>query len=209
MRKILTVFMIFLLASCANREAKLNDLLKQNILDISLYRMENWLDYYNLKLENFTDTLPLIERHTISVDYDLKYDSINLFNDFLIYSPDSNYCIDLDSYSLILEKDSSGVLFSEGSEVDSEVGLLDIKQKKRIRVMFCGTESMPEEIQWVSYNSFYILGYTKENNLIRPTIWIHDNKNNTIREIRLANPIDLKGKNYIHGKRLKTIRFKK
>ena len=201
--------MIFLLASCANREAKLKDLLKQNILDISLYRMENWLVYYNLKLEDFTDTLPLIERHTISVDYDLKSDSISLFNDFLIYSPDSNYCIDLDSYSLILEKDSSGELFSEGSEVDSEVGLLDIKQKKRIRVMFCGTESMPEEIQWVSYNSFYILGYTKENNLIRPTIWIHDNKNNTIRVIRLANPIDLKGKNYIHEKRLKTIRFKK
>ena len=167
MRKILTIFMIFLLSSCANREAKLKDLLKQNILDISLYRMENWLDYYNLKLENFTDTLPLIERHTISVDYDLKSDSISLFNNFLIYSPDSNYCIDLDSYSLILEKDSNGVLFSEGSEVDKEVGFLDIKHKKKIRVMFCGTESMPEEIQWVSNNSFYILGFTKENNLIR------------------------------------------
>ena len=209
MRNTLTVFMICLLASCTNREAKLQDFLKQNILDINLYRMENWLDYYNLKLANFTDTLPLIERHTISFNYDLKSDSISLFNNFLIYSPDSNYCIDLDSYSLMLEKDSNGKLFSEGSEVDTEVGLLDIKQKKRIRVMFCGTESMPEEIQWVSNNSFYILGFTKVNNLIQPTIWIHDNKNNTIREIRSANPIDLKGKNYIYEKRLKTIRFKK
>lgn len=208
LRKSLTVFMIFLLASCANREAKQQDFLKQNILDISLYRMGNWLDYYNLKLEGFTDTLPLIERDTISTDYDLKSDSISLFNDFLIYSPDSNYCIDLDSYSLVLEKDSDGELFSEGSEVDTEVGLLDIKLKKRIRVMFCGTGSILEEIQWVSNNSFYILGFTIENDLLRPTIWIHDNKNNTIREIRFANPIDLKGKNYIYEKRLKTIRFK-
>jgi len=208
MKKILTVFMIFIFASCANRESKLQNYLKENIYDVSLYRMENWLDFYNLKLVNFTDTLPLAERKTISFDYDLQTDSTSLFREFLVFSPDSNFCVDLDSYSLVLEKDSNGQLFSEGAEVDTEVGLLDIKKRKRIRVMFCGTESIPEEIQWVTNDSFYILGFTKENNLVFPTIWIHDNKRNTCKEIQSKNPIDLKGKNYIHEKRLKTIKFK-
>jgi hypothetical protein len=207
MRITLTVLMICILTSCVKRESKQTNFTPNKSI-IELNRMVNWLDFYNLKLENFTDTLSLTERQSISFDYDFKTDSTSLFRDFLIYSPDSNYCIDLDSYSLMLEKDSDGKLFSEGVEVDTEVALLDIGQNKRFRVMFCGTESTPEEAQWINKDSFYILGYTKENNLIHPTIWIHDNKNNTIREIQSESPIDLNGKNYIHEERLKTIRFK-
>jgi len=199
--------MICMLASCANRESRLEKYLKENIFVISQDRLENWLDYYHLELADFTDTLPVNERKTISFDYDLKTDTTSLFKELLIYSPDSNYCIDLDSYSLVLKKDSDGKLFSEGEEVDKEVALLDLRQNKRIRVMFFGTESTPEEAQWISKDSFYISGYTKKNSLIQPTIWIHDNKNNTIREIRAEKLLNLNGRNYIHEERLKTIKF--
>jgi hypothetical protein len=208
MRILLTISFVFLLLSCELRDNK-TAISEKPVKNSRTNRLDNWLEYYDLKLDSFTDSLPVEELKTISFDYDYLSGSENLFKDYFIFSPDSANFIDLDSYSIMLEKDSVGQLFSEGKEVDSEVALIDIKGKRRVRILFCGTDCRYEEAYWKKNGLVYILGFTKLNSLDYPFVWIFDIKNNSFQEIKTKLPIDLTGKEYVEKKRLKMITFKK
>jgi hypothetical protein len=208
MRIILTISLIFLLISCGNRDVN-TGISDKTINDSIMNRLDRWLNYYDLKLESFNDSLPMIERKIYSSDYDYLSDTGNLFNDLFVFSPDSLNFIDLDSYSIMLEKDSAGQLMSNGSEVDTETALIDIKGKIRIRVLFCGTDCRPEEAYWIKNDLVYILGFTKSNKMDYPTIWTFEINNNFFQEIKTKNSIDLTGKDYIANVRLKMIKFNK
>jgi len=208
MRLILTFVLIILLISCGNRDIKTGFSDKQENDSIT-NRLDRWLNYYDLKLESFNDSLPMVERKTISFEYDFLSDTSNLFNDFFVFSPDSSHFIDLDSYSIMLEKDSLGQLISNGSEVDTETALIDIKGKRRIRVLFCGTDCRPEEAYWIKNDLVYILGFTKNNKMDYPTIWTFEINNNFFQEIKTKDSISLTDKNYLENVRLKMIKFKK
>ena len=207
MRILLIISFVYLLISCVLRDNK-TTISEQSDKNSRNSRLDMWLEYYDLKLDSFSDSLPVEELKTISFDYDYLPDSENLFKDFFIFSPDSTKFIDLDSYSIMLEKDSIGRLFSEGREVDSEVALIDVKGKRRVRMLFCGTVCRYEEAYWKRNGLVYILGFTKENSMDYPTIWTFDLINNLSREIKTKVPIDLTGKEYVERKRLKTIEFK-
>jgi hypothetical protein len=203
----LLIILFFLLISCGQTAIK-TVLSDNSTTDTIPSRLDRWLGFYDLKLSDFTDSLPLVERKTISFNYDYLSDKSNLFNDFFVFSPDSLHFIDIDSYSLILEKDSLGQLFSIGSEVDTETALVDIKGKRRIRILFCGTDCRPEEAHWIKNNLVYVLGFTKSNNMDYPTIWTYEINNNFFQEIKTKDSIALTGKNYIENVRLKKINFK-
>lgn len=208
MRIILSFSLIILLISCGNRDNKTRFSDKQ-VNDITTNRLNRWLNYYDLKLESFIDSLPMVEGDMISFDYDYLLDSSNLFNDFFVFSPDSLHFIDLDSYSIILEKDSLGQLISNGSEVDTETALIDIKGKRKTRVLFCGTVCRAEEVYWVKNDFVYILGFTEANDKDYPTIWTFEINNNFLQVIKTMDSINLTGKNYLKNVRLKSIKFNK
>jgi len=174
--------------------------------DFNTFRLDRWLNYYKLKLSDFTDSLPIVEYKTISFDFEFKENDI--FNRFYIFHPDSSKIIDLDSYSLIIENDSLGNLFTIGSGVDLEVAIIDTKKQRRTRVLFCGTECMPEEASWIRDDFIYILGFSKDEDLDYATIWTYELNNNFFQEIKANKPTDLKGKEYLKDIRLKMIEFK-
>ncbi len=205
MRILLTICVIILLISCGNRAGKSDKSANDSITN----RLDRWLNYYDLKIESFIDSLPMVERNSISFDYDYLSDTNILFNDFFIFSPDSLHFIDLDSYSIMLEKDSTGQFISNGSEVDTETALIDIKGKRRIRVLFCGTECRPEEAYWIKNDLICILGFTKINKMDYPTIWKLEINNNFFQEIKTKDSFDLTGRDYITNVRLKKIKFNK
>jgi len=113
----------------------------------------------------------------------------------------------LDSYSIVLEKDSQGQLFSGGSEADTEVALIDIKKKKRIRVLFCGTACWPEEAQWIKNDVVYIMGFMNVDDMNYPTLWTYEISNNLFQGFKTKDSIDLTGKNYVSETRLTKIFF--
>src|ERR1043165_4006625 len=69
-----------------------------------------WLEFYDLKDEDFkqvgTDKPIKLEWKL----YDLAIKEQKLYNDLYFYSLDSTYFLDLYSYSVLLEKDSKGNL---------------------------------------------------------------------------------------------------
>src|ERR1700694_3629368 len=77
-----------------------------------------------------TDTLPAAE--VLPVTDDLKE-----YMPYLVYNKDSSYAVDLYSYNIILSHEN-GTTIGEASGPDTEVGLVDLKQKTRRRIYFGG-----------------------------------------------------------------------
>jgi hypothetical protein len=172
-----------------------------------LNRFDQWLDYYNLNINDFQDSLSKAEKLNPFCYYNYSDKSLSLYQDLFIFSNDSTKYIDLDSYSLVLKKKPSGELFITGGEVDSEVALVDKIKRKRIRIVFCGTECKAEEVFWINDNMFYILGFTKKSFKDFPTIWRYSISQDLLQEIKYKTYIDLTGKNYVQNIRLKMIKI--
>jgi hypothetical protein len=174
----------------------------------SVNRLERWLSYYNLKITDFTDTLsvkkPIIDHNQCA----FQSSSDDLYRQFFIPSPDSKFLIDMDSYSLLLEKDSDGKLVSFGSEVDTEVSLINISEKVSSRILFCGSDEKIEEACWLDNDLVYILGFSRKVNSFFPTIYSYKISDNTMVIIQCHNPIDRSKFDYTIKTRLKTINFK-
>ncbi len=211
MKTILLVGLVAMLAACTPKksEKRFDAKSEDNVQPTD--RLDKWLKYYGLTQEAFVDSSPMTEEKLYSVDYDYLSDTNDLYRDFFIFSPDSAHFIDLDSYSLALERDSLGQLVSDGSEVDTETALIDIKGKRRIRVLFCGTACWPEEIQWINDDFVYILGFSEgidgEAVVNYPTIWMYEISNSFFQEIRAEKTIDTSKRDYVKDVRLKKVMF--
>lgn len=199
-KKSIAVVCLATLVSCANNPQPKAPLAAQT-------RLQGWLNHYRLQPASFTDSGAVETRQCMAVEYHLESDTGNLFRQFLIYSPDSLLCIDLDSYSLVVEPDNKGHLKALGYEPDSEVALIDLTNHSRTRVMFCGTSCIFEEVQWIDNDTFYVLGFDGASNALRPAMWEHRNSSNTVREIRSTQSVNPKHINYAHTQRLKGIDF--
>ena len=204
MRITLTICVALFFCSCAVRE---NKPVSSEHGDLAVNRLDRWLDYYDLKITNFTDSMPMEERDLISSNYEFLPAVDTLYSRFFIFSPDSSNYIDLDSYSLILEKDSLGQLFSTGCEIDTEAAWIDLKRKKRNRILFCGTECWPEEAHWVKNDVVYVLGISKSDRMDFATVWTFDINSHIFQQVMTGDPIDRTGKNYNVEVRLKAIKF--
>lgn len=208
MKSFITIISVSVLFSCGSFESETHEYaLKvntpQNFLASNL--LSDWLDYHDADQETFREVNLENKKFTFS-NLNSSNDYFISFKDFFIYSPDSTYYVDLDSYSLTLEKDSSGQLISYGSEVDTKVMLIDLKNNSEMELMFCGSDCIPEEAKWESQSKVCIAGL-KENGEYYPTIWIFDIKNKTIKEYISSAPTDHYPSDYTMDIRLKEIKF--
>lgn len=174
----------------------------------SVNRLERWLSYYNLKLTDFTDTISIKKLKRDNFQYDYPSDVSDLYRQFLIVSPDSKFLVDLDSYSLVLQKDSDGNLVSFGSEVDTEVYLYNIPEKIISKILFCGAEEKIEEASWLNNDLVYILGFSRKTDSCIPTIYSYKISEKRMIIIQCLNPIDRSELDYPIKTRLKAINFK-
>lgn len=118
----------------------------------------NWLSYH--ELDDF-GKLPVSNTQQLEDAYVAPAEPEVLpedFQSFWIYSPDSAWFIDMDSYSTVLEKRGNDI-YHLGSEVDTKV-TLSRNNLMNWQVLFCGTACAPETAFWASNREFVILGYT-------------------------------------------------
>ena len=89
-----------------------------------------WLKFYGLEDEDFvqigTDRQIKMkhEIYNLTSDYKKLYDNSHLY----FYSPDSSSFLDLDSYNVILEKDSAGNIIWFGGDPEDKTQLVRTKQ---------------------------------------------------------------------------------
>lgn len=170
-------------------------------------RMERWLDYYGFKQEEFTDSA------TYAQPYRLEKQSFRInpedpFTDLFIYNADSTLAIDLDSYHLIIEKDQEGRLFSPGRGADMEIGLIDLTENSRERLLFCGPACLFEEGSFQPGGEIAITGFSQNGEGYLPTIWQIDPGTDSLKVKNIPEAYNPEKINYLPDVRLSHIRFR-
>ncbi|WP_282126601.1 hypothetical protein [Marinifilum flexuosum] len=173
--------------------------------DLSEYG--KWLKYYNLQHEYFEEVGEDLEFDLNWAKYDLNSEGIKLYEPFFIYSPDSTYYLDLDTYSLSIET-KDGKLISYGSGVDMKVQVVRLSDSKSLTVLFCGSTCIPETAIWISNSNLEILGFTAdEQGGMVPTKWEVELESGRFKELQMDTVLNLTDAFYYEKERLKNIEF--
>ena len=196
--------LIIFLFSCGQHENRKNEIGNESSSS-TINRLERWLDYYKLKIGDFKDSSPITELETYTIDYNFKTDSDKSYLGFFVFSPDHTKFIDLDSYNNSFDQDEKGQLVYRGKDVDTDIALVDLKENKRYRILFCGTDCpiIFEEAHWVQNNLVYLVGFYKKNKLWYPTLWAFETNSHILQEIDSGKAFSLPQLNYIEKVRLK------
>lgn len=75
---------------------------------------------------------------------------------YFIYNADSSYAVDLYSYNILFVK-RNGKTVAEAGGPDTEVGLIDLKNKTRKRIYFGGASSAVMDAKWINNTQFLLL----------------------------------------------------
>lgn len=110
-------------------------------------------DWSRFKMEHFwVDSNTLIQPYTPDKAF---YEA---YGRFIKYSPDSTMFIDLDSYNVGIKKDSKGKLHGTEFGPDSEVSLVNLQTKQKIRLMFMGPGGSVEDGLWLDKDNLALIG---------------------------------------------------
>jgi hypothetical protein len=124
----------------------------------NLSEFDRWQNFWNLNQVYFEPKAGQLRETAVTWNpmEDFVFDS--LYTQFFIFSPDSNYFLDLDSYNLALDQ-KDGELISTGFEVDTEMVLYDLKNKSYRSIFYCGTPCLVESAYWINETEFCLLGF--------------------------------------------------
>lgn len=106
----------------------------------------------------------------------------DLYQPYLIYSPDGSHFLDLYSYFIILEKNQRGERVSQGTNVDTEASVVDLNQNTKKRLLFFGPLVTLEDGFWMDNRLLVIAGLVEdtENSAsadpirMSPAFWVID-----------------------------------
>ena len=170
-------------------------------------RMERWLDYYGFDQEDFTDSATYARPYRLEKQ-PFEINREDPFSALFVFNSDSTLAIDLDSYHLVLEEDSEGGLIFQGRGADMEIGLIDLKNHTRERLLFCGPACLFEEGSFHPDGHIAISGFSDNGQGYSPTIWnIHPEKD-SLEVFSLPGTYDPASITYLPDVRLKHIHFR-
>lgn len=171
---------------------------------------ENWLKFHDLHEYKFSIIDPAVERKLMSQKIDVGADYLKQFESFFMYSPDSSHYIDMDSYNLILEKDSVGTVICKGKALDAEVKLVSLVDSMGTRLLFYGSAGYYETAFWLNDSVIEVFGwenYLEEGALV-PVIHHIDVKNALFSSKRYGVVFtNWSPKSYDRIVRLKSVKF--
>lgn len=166
-----------------------------------------WLKFHELEHKDFEEFGTEVKTITNWRFYDLTSKYIDLFKPFRIKNSNSTYFADLDSYSLMLEKENNQ-LISVGSEVDIKVQIINLSDSTSNTILFCGTNCYPETAFWLHNNTLQVLGFSLENEKFIPTKWSYNIDKVQLIKYQSLIEFDSMPKRYSELVRLKTVVFK-
>lgn len=99
-------------------------------------------------------------------------DFYSSYGPFLKYSPDSSLFIDLDSYNIDISKDPKGRYMGQELGPDCEVGLVNMEEGTRTRLVFLGPGGSIEDALWLDNNTLVLMGVQEnEKGEQMATLW--------------------------------------
>jgi len=143
--------------------------------------LEKWIEYYKTSIDSdFTiDKFEKISKNKLSKIqgniygiFDKEFDTT--YTDFLIYSPNKQNYVDIDSYQWILDKENE-ILF----DVDQEINLVNIPNKNIERIAFRGPMGWVEDAYWKNDSTVVLLETTTDKVPIITQVNIYSNESIT------------------------------
>jgi hypothetical protein len=137
----------------------------------NLSEFDRWQNFWNLNQHDFAPKTGKLQPTDVEWEPIDNFDFDTLYTEFFIFSPDSNYFLDLDSYNLALVwKD--GKLVSYGFEVDTKIVLYDMKNRRYRTVFSCGTPCIIESAFWINETEFCLLGFEEsDDDKLQKMVW--------------------------------------
>lgn len=115
---------------------------------------------------------------------------------YFIYNKDSSYAIDLYSYNVLLIKRNGKTLVTE-SGPDTEVGLVNLKNKTRQRIYFGGSSSTVLDAKWSGNNELFLMtGELIGNDKFQPAILKYNTDSKIVRHFVYPDSLHLKPVDY-------------
>ena len=115
---------------------------------------------------------------------------------YFIYNKDSSYAIDLYSYNVLLIKRNGRVVPQEAGP-DTEVGLVNLKDKTRQRIYFGGASSTVLDATWTGNNELFLMtGELIADNKFQPAILKYNTETHTVRHFNYPDTLQLNPSGY-------------
>lgn len=131
-------------------------------------------------------------------------DKLQDYYPLFIYNTDSSYAIDLYSYNILLEK-RKGKIIVQDSGPDTEVALIDLKNKTGKRIYFGGSSSAVLDAKWINNQEFLLLtGEVLSGTKFQPRVLKYNLADNSIANFVYPDTLNVKIADY-RDKRLETI----
>lgn len=151
----------------------------------SLFQTNQYLKYWTITLSHFSLSSFTYTR-TINFENMILDDSLNnndlsfrqTFGKLVSYSPDKQKYLDLNSGQIVFD-----TVYTNGkkevnilADIDQYLTLGDYTAKKSTRLLFMGATSYMDEAEWISDNTFIVVGLNTEKESFSPFIYIGDIK---------------------------------
>jgi hypothetical protein len=164
---------------------------------------DKWMTFYELKKADFQQEGAAGKFAHDWKLYDLDSAYMNLYKPLYFYSPDAAYFIDLDSYSVLLDKDSTGNITWEGGDPESKVQLVRTKDLSADLLIFFGSQEFPETAAWRNKTLFEVYGFTSGvNDGFIPTWWKFDLTKMTVTVLKSKKIFNARPRSYLTEVRL-------
>jgi hypothetical protein len=123
---------------------------------------------------------------------DLKLsDRIQSYSPLFVYNADSSFAIDLYSYNVILRKRNGKTTVNHAGP-DTEVGLIDLKNKTRKRIYFGGASSAILDAKWINNEEFFLLtGENIDQSKFQPKVLQYKVTDNTEKDFVYSDTLQL------------------
>lgn len=126
--------------------------------------LPNWTAYYTTQVEAFdpagyrlVDSLQKDTLYSRSYDPQQLGNFLDLYQDYLVYSPDSSRVLDLYSYRYVFEEQEDGPT-QVMKDVDVEAALVNLEKEERKRLLFLGAAGFVEDGAWIDNKRVIITG---------------------------------------------------
>jgi hypothetical protein len=170
-------FALFAIAaiSCNNNDQqsskKINDEAKDSVAVMPV------VDYLPAWKNYMTKAIPEFSVKNFSATYNSPWENFGptpvngkdlaLYKSYLAYNADSSKAVDVYSYNLLLRNKNGRVTAMQG-DPDSQINLIDLKNKTSQRIFFTGPSAAFWDAKWIDDNSILVAG-TEEN---EPAYWV-------------------------------------
>ncbi|WP_044200864.1 hypothetical protein [Flammeovirga sp. OC4] len=192
---------IILIAAC-------NDINNDSTQNEAISSKEKWLHFHHITADVFDVKGTSLQIKPREVRYGLFEEQERMFSRTFMYSPDSTYYVDMDSYGLEIYESEDGSLEYLGREIDIKVQLVNVltSDSSAIELMMCGTTCFPEEAYWENNTTVSILGLSTDTaEKVYPTIWTYDLTNGAFVKYISESEVIPNDENYFEKHRLNKI----